>query len=200
MVLSGSPVTYAEAVDRAVDIEESLLEEQAPVQPSVGRSFQPVQDVSQSFQTPQGLQQSNRQRFKPRGKQFKAHSSSSGSLSSGGSSSGGAFCGQCGGKHETVSWSSRVISHRLISSRSVVQGERLAYRLIVLIGLDNSAEAFFRIQQKHSLDESAKAFFREISRSIISADEESSAGALSIDDISSDVINQQGATVEPVDG
>ncbi|KZV30306.1 transcription factor GAMYB-like [Dorcoceras hygrometricum] len=33
-----------------------------------------------------------------------------------------------------------------------------------------------------------------------SADEESSAGALSVDDISSDVINRQGATVEPVDG
>ncbi|KZV22342.1 hypothetical protein F511_20439 [Dorcoceras hygrometricum] len=32
------------------------------------------------------------------------------------------------------------------------------------------------------------------------ADEESSAGALRVDDISSDVINQQGATVEPVDG
>ncbi|KZV20763.1 hypothetical protein F511_04121 [Dorcoceras hygrometricum] len=66
MVLSGSPTTYAEAVDRAVDIEESLLEAQAPVQPSVGRTFQPVQDVSQSFQSPQGSQQANHQRFKPR--------------------------------------------------------------------------------------------------------------------------------------
>ncbi|KZV27556.1 hypothetical protein F511_10960 [Dorcoceras hygrometricum] len=103
MLLSGSPVTYAEAVDMAVDIEESLLEAQAPVQPSVGRNFQPVQDVSQSFQSPQGSQQSNRQRFKPRGKHFKkkTHSSSSGSVSSGGSSSGSMFCGQCGGKHET---------------------------------------------------------------------------------------------------
>ncbi|KZV28255.1 hypothetical protein F511_02125 [Dorcoceras hygrometricum] len=102
MVLYVSPVTYAEAVDRAADIEESLLEAQAPVQPSVGRSFQPVQYVSQSFQSPQGSQQSNRQRFKPRGKQFrkKEHSSSSGYVSSGGSSSGGAFCGQCRGKHE----------------------------------------------------------------------------------------------------
>ncbi|KZV35735.1 hypothetical protein F511_14090 [Dorcoceras hygrometricum] len=90
MVLSGSPATYAESVDQAVDIEESLLEAQAPIQPSVGRSFQPVQDVSQSFQSPQGSHQSSRQRFKPRGKQFKkkAHSSSSGSVSSGGSSSG----------------------------------------------------------------------------------------------------------------
>ncbi|KZV48148.1 hypothetical protein F511_25428 [Dorcoceras hygrometricum] len=45
------------------------------------------------------------------------------------------------------------------------------------------------------LEKSAEAFFREISRRIISADEESSAGALSVDDISSDVINQQEATI-----
>ncbi|KZV38443.1 hypothetical protein F511_37741 [Dorcoceras hygrometricum] len=68
MVLSGSPATFAEAVDRVVDIEESLLEARAPVQPSVGRSFQPMQDVSQSFQSPQGSQQSNLQRFKTWGK------------------------------------------------------------------------------------------------------------------------------------
>ncbi|KZV32258.1 hypothetical protein F511_26562, partial [Dorcoceras hygrometricum] len=61
MVLSGSPATYAEAMDRAVDIEESLLEAQAPVQPLVRRTFQPVQDVSQSFQSPLGSQQSNLQ-------------------------------------------------------------------------------------------------------------------------------------------
>ncbi|KZV30830.1 hypothetical protein F511_35909 [Dorcoceras hygrometricum] len=102
MVLSGSHATYAEDVDRTVDIEESLLEAQAPVQPR--RSFQPVQVVSQSFQSPQGSHQSIRQRFKPRGKQFKKkpHSSSSGYVSSGGSSSGGVFCGQCGEKHETL--------------------------------------------------------------------------------------------------
>ncbi|KZV18929.1 hypothetical protein F511_17835 [Dorcoceras hygrometricum] len=52
MVLYGSLATYAEAVGRAVDIEESLLEAHAPVQPSVGRTFQPVQDVSQLFQSP----------------------------------------------------------------------------------------------------------------------------------------------------
>ncbi|KZV16647.1 hypothetical protein F511_14717 [Dorcoceras hygrometricum] len=51
-----------------------------------------------------GSQQLKCQRFKPRGKQFKkkAHSSSSGSVSSGGSNSGSMFCGQCGGKHETL--------------------------------------------------------------------------------------------------
>ncbi|KZV25592.1 hypothetical protein F511_20946, partial [Dorcoceras hygrometricum] len=42
MVLVGSPATYAEAVDRAVDIEESLMEVHNQVQPIAGRSFQPV--------------------------------------------------------------------------------------------------------------------------------------------------------------
>ncbi|KZV42354.1 hypothetical protein F511_17843 [Dorcoceras hygrometricum] len=68
MVLSGSPATYADAVNRAVDIEESLLEAEASVQPMTGRAFQPVLDVSQSFQSPPGSQQSNRQRFRPRRK------------------------------------------------------------------------------------------------------------------------------------
>ncbi|KZV40166.1 hypothetical protein F511_29710 [Dorcoceras hygrometricum] len=68
MVLAGSPVTYAEAVDRAVDIEESLMEVQNQVQPIAGRSFQPVPEAMPSFQYPQVPQQSNCQRFKPRGK------------------------------------------------------------------------------------------------------------------------------------
>ncbi|KZV17278.1 hypothetical protein F511_19299 [Dorcoceras hygrometricum] len=53
MVLAGSPVTYAEVVDRAVDIEESLLEAQNQVQSIVGRSFQPVPEGTHSFQPPQ---------------------------------------------------------------------------------------------------------------------------------------------------
>ncbi|KZV28559.1 ankyrin repeat-containing protein-like [Dorcoceras hygrometricum] len=67
------------------------------------RIFQPVQDVSQPFQSPPGSQPSNHQGFRPRGKHFKkrSHSSSSGSVSSGGNSSGSVFCGQCRGKHET---------------------------------------------------------------------------------------------------
>ncbi|KZV33889.1 hypothetical protein F511_11099 [Dorcoceras hygrometricum] len=104
MMLAGSPVTYAEAVDRAVDIEESLMEVQNQVQPIAGRSFQPVPEVMTSFQSPQVLQQSNSQRFEPRGKQFKnrSNSSYSGSVSSGGSGSrGGVTCGQCGGCHMT---------------------------------------------------------------------------------------------------
>ncbi|KZV15821.1 hypothetical protein F511_13507 [Dorcoceras hygrometricum] len=53
MVLAGSPATYAEAVNRAVDIEESLLEAQNQVQSTSGRSFQPVPEGTHSFQPPQ---------------------------------------------------------------------------------------------------------------------------------------------------
>ncbi|KZV26615.1 hypothetical protein F511_08139 [Dorcoceras hygrometricum] len=96
-------------VNRAVDIEESLLEVEAPIQQTTGRTYQPVQDASQSFYSPQGSQQhTNRQRFRPRGKQFKkkANSSSSGSASfcsgsGSGSGSGGMSCGQFGGRHPT---------------------------------------------------------------------------------------------------
>ncbi|KZV51389.1 hypothetical protein F511_35523 [Dorcoceras hygrometricum] len=56
MVLAGSPATYAEAVDRAVDIEESLLEAQHQVQPTAGRAFQPVVEVTQPFHPPQTSQ------------------------------------------------------------------------------------------------------------------------------------------------
>ncbi|KZV44274.1 hypothetical protein F511_10393, partial [Dorcoceras hygrometricum] len=57
MVLDGSPETYAEAVDRAVDIEESMMEVQNQVQSTAGRSFQPVPEVMPSFQSPQVPQQ-----------------------------------------------------------------------------------------------------------------------------------------------
>ncbi|KZV28251.1 hypothetical protein F511_02121 [Dorcoceras hygrometricum] len=66
MVLAGSPATYDEAVDRAVDIEESMLEAQTQVQPTYGRTFQPLPEAMPSFQPPQTLQQSNLQRFRPR--------------------------------------------------------------------------------------------------------------------------------------
>ncbi|KZV27805.1 hypothetical protein F511_39582 [Dorcoceras hygrometricum] len=72
--------------------------------PIAGRSFKPVPEVMPSFQSPQVPQQSNRQRFKARGKQFKkcSNSSSSGTVSSGGSGSGGGVTyGQCGGRHMT---------------------------------------------------------------------------------------------------
>ncbi|KZV50873.1 hypothetical protein F511_11552, partial [Dorcoceras hygrometricum] len=104
MVLVGSPATYAEAVDRAVNIEESLLEAQNQVQTTAGRTFQLVPEAMPSFPPPQTSQQSNRQRFKPREKQFKRRSNSIsfGSMSSGTSGSGGVMCGQCGGHHMTT--------------------------------------------------------------------------------------------------
>ncbi|KZV45158.1 hypothetical protein F511_22360 [Dorcoceras hygrometricum] len=108
MVLSGSPATFMEAVNNAVDIEESLMDPEAPVHQTNARASHPAQAVSQSYQYPQGSQQSSRQQFRHRGKQFKkkGHSSSYGSMSSGfvsgsGSGSGGGFCSQCGGRHET---------------------------------------------------------------------------------------------------
>ncbi|KZV48695.1 hypothetical protein F511_16894 [Dorcoceras hygrometricum] len=85
MVLSGSPGTFMEAVNNVVDIEESLMDTDAPVQQTTGRASRPVQAVSQSYQSPQGSQQSSHHQFRPRGKQFKkkGNSSSSGSVSSG---------------------------------------------------------------------------------------------------------------------
>ncbi|KZV18510.1 hypothetical protein F511_10260 [Dorcoceras hygrometricum] len=68
MVLSGSPATFMEAVNNVVDIEESLMDPEAPVHQTTGRDSQPVQEVSQSYQSPQGSQQSSRQQFRPRGK------------------------------------------------------------------------------------------------------------------------------------
>ncbi|KZV38438.1 hypothetical protein F511_37736 [Dorcoceras hygrometricum] len=103
MVLAGSPATYAEAMDRAVDIEESVLEAQNQVQPTAGCVFQPVLEVAKPFQPPHPSQQSNRQKFKPRGKLFKRRSNSSSpdSVSSGGSGFGSVMCGQCEGRHMT---------------------------------------------------------------------------------------------------
>ncbi|KZV28217.1 hypothetical protein F511_02087 [Dorcoceras hygrometricum] len=49
MVLSGSPATYIDVVNRAVDIEESLMEVEAPIHPTTECTYQPVQDASQSF-------------------------------------------------------------------------------------------------------------------------------------------------------
>ncbi|KZV24573.1 hypothetical protein F511_10214 [Dorcoceras hygrometricum] len=68
MVLASSPATYDEAVDRAVHIEETLMEAQNLVQPIARRSFKPMPETMPSFQSPQVPQQSNHQRFKPRGK------------------------------------------------------------------------------------------------------------------------------------
>ncbi|KZV22945.1 hypothetical protein F511_13015 [Dorcoceras hygrometricum] len=61
MVLSGSPATFMDAVNNAVDIEESLMDPEAPVHQTTARASQPAQAVSQSYQSPQGSQQSSRQ-------------------------------------------------------------------------------------------------------------------------------------------
>ncbi|KZV45866.1 hypothetical protein F511_30184 [Dorcoceras hygrometricum] len=104
-----NPPTFSAA--EGVDIEQRLMEVEAPIQQTTVRTYQPVQDASQSFYSPQGSQQqqqSNRQRFRPRGKNFKkkVDSSSSGSVSYGsgsgsGSGSSGMSCRQCGGRHPT---------------------------------------------------------------------------------------------------
>ncbi|KZV38618.1 hypothetical protein F511_01170 [Dorcoceras hygrometricum] len=70
LVLAGAPSTYAEAVNRAVDIEESLLDAPMQVRMTVGRGYLPAPEVTHSSQPPPTSQQSNRQRFRPRGKQF----------------------------------------------------------------------------------------------------------------------------------
>ncbi|KZV50353.1 hypothetical protein F511_10693 [Dorcoceras hygrometricum] len=45
LVLAGSPLTYANVVDRTVDIEESLLEAQTQVYPIARRGFHPVPEA-----------------------------------------------------------------------------------------------------------------------------------------------------------
>ncbi|KZV52369.1 hypothetical protein F511_33219 [Dorcoceras hygrometricum] len=90
MVLTSKPKSYAEAVDAAIDIEEGLRSRRARRQ--------------QQQQQPKVAQQSGRQRFRPRGQQFKKKSGS-GSSGSGSSSSSGSraeFCGFCGGKHPST--------------------------------------------------------------------------------------------------
>ncbi|KZV47020.1 hypothetical protein F511_16407 [Dorcoceras hygrometricum] len=83
-----------------VDFMESLVVGQTRVQRSTGQSVDPMPSgtsSSQPFVAPQSL---SRQRFRPRGRQFKRSSLSS--LSSGGSSGvrpTAAYYGQCGDKH-----------------------------------------------------------------------------------------------------
>ncbi|KZV41628.1 hypothetical protein F511_21930 [Dorcoceras hygrometricum] len=114
-VLAGSPASYAEAVARAIDIEEGLQNRRSRVRPQgVQRSHPVVPRVkpSQSVQSSQPPQQQvaqkpGHQRFRPRGRQFKKKSGSSSSglgSSSSGSSSKVEYCGQCGGKHHTAQW------------------------------------------------------------------------------------------------
>ncbi|KZT76239.1 hypothetical protein F511_46736 [Dorcoceras hygrometricum] len=112
MVLTSKPKSYAEAVDTAIDIEEGLQSRRARRQQAVQVSRPAIKGAqssqsSQSAHQPQQQQhqqQSGRQRFRPRGQQFKkkSGSGSSGSGSSSSSSSQIEFCGFCSGKHPST--------------------------------------------------------------------------------------------------
>ncbi|KZV23029.1 hypothetical protein F511_14580 [Dorcoceras hygrometricum] len=116
-VLTSKPKSYAEAVDIAIHIEEGMKSRsarRAQVEQAV-QGGRPAGQGAQSSQSSQSVnfpqqqqqqvaQQSGRQRFRPRGQQFKKKSGS-GSSGSGSSSSSGSrveFCGFCGGKHSSM--------------------------------------------------------------------------------------------------
>ncbi|XP_073039338.1 uncharacterized protein [Primulina eburnea] len=94
LVVAGAPVNYADAVEKAKNVEASLLlAEPQSVHPGFPQSF-----GGKPYQQPK------QQSFKAKGKQFKKQtcSSSSSSGSQRGSSvgsTGGVFCDRCGGKH-----------------------------------------------------------------------------------------------------
>ncbi|KZV24198.1 hypothetical protein F511_09142 [Dorcoceras hygrometricum] len=93
--------SLASAVNRAVDLMESLVAGQTRIQQSTGQSVDPVPYGTSSSQPSVAPQSLSHSRFRPRGRKFKRSSSSS--SSSGGSSgarSTTTFCGQCGGKHK----------------------------------------------------------------------------------------------------
>ncbi|KZV49117.1 beta-galactosidase 13-like [Dorcoceras hygrometricum] len=86
---------------RAVDLMESLAVGQTRVQQSTGQSVDPVPSGTSSSQPSVASQSLSRQRFRPRGRQFKrSSSSSSGSRGSNGARPTASFCGQCGGKNK----------------------------------------------------------------------------------------------------
>ncbi|XP_073273259.1 uncharacterized protein [Primulina huaijiensis] len=114
LVAAGAPVNYADVVEKAKNVEASLLlAEPQSVQPYFPQSFggnvpmpvgAPLYRPLLLYQPSQSYQQPKQQHFKAKGKQFKKQSSSSSSSSGsqrGGSvgSPGGVFCDRCGGKH-----------------------------------------------------------------------------------------------------
>ncbi|KZV49659.1 hypothetical protein F511_26037 [Dorcoceras hygrometricum] len=110
LVLASSPTSYADEVDKVMDIEEGFQNRRSRVKPQVAQGnlpnvpgVQPSQ-MSQSYQPPQqAVQQSGHHRFRPRGLQFKKKSGSSSSGSGSSSSSPSAeFYGLCGGKHSST--------------------------------------------------------------------------------------------------
>ncbi|XP_073276408.1 uncharacterized protein [Primulina huaijiensis] len=114
LVVAGAPVSYADVVEKAKNVEASLLlAEPQSVQPCFPQSFggnvpmpvgAPLYRPLLPYQPSQSYQQPKQQNFKAKGKQFKKQSRSSSSSSGsqrGGSfgSPSGAFCDRCGGKH-----------------------------------------------------------------------------------------------------
>ncbi|XP_073057303.1 uncharacterized protein [Primulina eburnea] len=107
MVMAGSPITYAEAMDKAIGIEAGLKrgrQPQAPQMPSGGSFFSAG---TPSFPSQQSYQQQKQKQFRPKGKQFKKKYQSSSSSSSSSQSATGAqypviYCDRCGGRHPTV--------------------------------------------------------------------------------------------------
>ncbi|XP_073314721.1 uncharacterized protein [Primulina huaijiensis] len=114
LVVAGAPVNYADAVEKAKNVEASLLlAEPQSVQPGFPQSFggnvpmpvgAPIYRPLLPYQPSQSYQQPKQQHFRAKGKQFKKQSRSSSSCSGsqrGGSvgSPGGVVCDRCGGKH-----------------------------------------------------------------------------------------------------
>ncbi|KZV40356.1 hypothetical protein F511_01678 [Dorcoceras hygrometricum] len=95
LVLMSKPRSYAEAMDNAIDIEEGLRSRRSRARPQGAQGGRPAVQGAQSSQSSQSAHQpqqqqqqlahqSGRQRFRPRGHQFKKKS---GSGSSGSGSS-----------------------------------------------------------------------------------------------------------------
>ncbi|XP_073276499.1 uncharacterized protein [Primulina huaijiensis] len=114
LVVAGAPINYADAVEKAKNVEASLLlAEPQSVQPCFPQSFggnvpmpvgAPLYQPLLPYQPSQSYQQPKQQNFMAKGKQFKkqTRSSSSSSGSQRGSSvgsPGGVFCDRCGSKH-----------------------------------------------------------------------------------------------------
>ncbi|KZV22199.1 hypothetical protein F511_23493 [Dorcoceras hygrometricum] len=112
-VLTSKPKSYAEAVGTAIHIEEGMRRRRTR-RAQVVLGGRPVGQGAQSSQSSQSAhfpqqqqqmaQQSGRQRFRPRGQQFKKNSSSRSSGSGSWSISGSRteFCGFCSGNHPST--------------------------------------------------------------------------------------------------
>ncbi|XP_073038114.1 uncharacterized protein [Primulina eburnea] len=117
LVLASNPVSYADAVNKAIRLEAGFQRDnqQQTLQIPSGGMQLPMGTSSyvpqQPFQQQQFFQHQKPQRFKPRGKNFKKKGQSSSSSSSGSKSVSGTpfsgnqysvvYCERCGGRHHT---------------------------------------------------------------------------------------------------